>query len=121
MTGPSSLHGKNALVFALALVCASTLGGGGGGSVLVGVALGGAIQMVNLRLLERTVAALLGLAQARGRAGVLVLVALRFSVLMGLCVVILLTLRVHPVAFAAGFSTAVPALFWHGLQGQREV
>lgn len=108
----SSLHAKNAALSALLLALSVPFGS----AVAIGVALGAAVQVVNLHLLERTVRHLLGLAAAGRPGGVQALVMLRFAGLMGACAVVLLTLPVHPLGFAAGFSAAVPALCWHGLQ-----
>ena len=107
----STLHRKNALVAAGLLVASMPFGP----AVVAGVALGCAVQVVNLRLLERSVWLLLGLAGAGQGAGVQALVALRFVAVMAVCAAILIAVGVHPVGFAAGFSSAVPAVLWHGL------
>ena len=110
----STLHAKNALLFALALLASLPFGA----PIVLGVALGGALQLVNLRLLERSVAHRLGLASP-GQVAVQVLIALRFVALMAACATILIVLRVDPLAFVAGFSVSVPALIWHGLASAR--
>ena len=112
-----SVHAKNALILSLALGVAIPFGWHAVASVL----LGGGIQVVNLRGLERSVGGMLHLA-AGGRGGVFqALIGLRLLLLLGLVGIILLTLRVEPIAFAVGLSTVVPAVLWHGLApGQRE-
>ena len=109
----STLHRKNALVAALLLAASLPFGA----AVVAGVALGCAVQVVNLRLLERSVSLLLGLAGSGQGAGVQALVALRFVAVMAVCAAILLALPVHPAGFAAGFSSTVPAVLWYGLAG----
>jgi hypothetical protein len=106
-----TLHRRNALVAAVLLAASLPFGP----AVVAGVALGCAVQAVNLLLLERSVSLMLGLAGAGQGGGVQALVALRFVALMGVCAGILIALPLPPVAFAAGFSSAVPAVLWHGL------
>ncbi len=115
MNGTSSVHRKNALV--LALVLAGSLPFGAQASV--SVALGGALQALNLVLLERSVAYLLGLAGGGQSGGVQALIALRFVALMAVCATILIALPVDPLAFTVGFSVMVPAVLWHGLASAR--
>ena len=112
-----SVHAKNGLILALALGVALPFGW----RVVASVLLGGGIQVVNLRGLERSVGGMLHLA-AGGRGGAFqALLSLRLLLLLGLVGIILLTLPVEPIAFAVGLSTVVPAVLWHGLaSGPRE-
>lgn len=112
-----SLHAKNFLILALALGGAVPFGW----RAVASLSLGGGIQIVNLRGLERSVTGMLQQA-AEGRGGVLqALLTLRLLLLLGLVGLVLLKLPVQPIAFAVGLSTVVPALIWHGLApGQRE-
>ncbi len=104
-----SLHTKNALVLALFLGAVAPFGA----TALISVALGGGMQLVNLRGLERSVGGMLG---TSGGGGLLQgLLALRLLGLLGLVGLVLLTLPVQPLAFALGLSTVVPAVLWHGL------
>lgn len=114
MTG-TSLHTKNALALALLLLCAAPFGV----TVLASASLGGGVQVLNLRLLERAVAFWLG-GRAHGLGGLAkILIAFRFVALMGLCAALIVLLPVNAVAFAAGFSSVVPAAIWHGFETAR--
>jgi hypothetical protein len=112
----STLHAKNALIFALVMTAALPFGP----RVALGVALGGSLQLLNLRLLERSVAYMLGLAGAGQGGAVQALIGLRFVALMGACAYVLIALPVDPLGFAIGFSVTVPAVLWHGLMSARE-
>lgn len=107
----NTLHAKNALILGLLLAAAVPLGA----AFTTAVALGGSLQIVNLKLLERGVAYMLGLASEGHGAGMQALLMLRFSAVMAGCVAILVLLPVDPLAFAVGFSSVVPACLWHGL------
>ena len=112
----STVHAKNALLFALVLLASLPFGA----PVILGVALGGALQLLNLRLLERSVAHMLGFASAGQPGAVQALISLRFFALLAICATVLIVLPVDPLAFAIGFSVTVPALLWHGLATARE-
>lgn len=89
-----------------------------GAVVFVSLALGGAIELVNLRLLDKSVGWMLG--TAGGRGGVVqALLILRFFLLMTALAATLLFLPVDPLAFTIGFSSVVPAAIWHGLMPVR--
>ncbi len=106
-----SLHTKNALMLALFLGAAAPFGW----SALMSVAIGGGIEVVNLRGLERSVG---GLLRTGGGGGFLqALLALRLLLLLALVGVVLVTLPVEPLAFVLGLSSVVPAVLWHGLTG----
>lgn len=112
-----SLHTKNALILGVFLAAAAPFGG----SALAGVSIGGVIQVVNLRGLERSVS---GMLRGAGSGGVALqaLLGLRLLLLLGLVGVVLVTLPVPPIAFVAGLSSVVPAVLWHGLaRVEREV
>ena len=70
---------------------------------------------MNLRGLERSVRAMLGLAAQGQTYGTRALVAVRGALFLGAVVLALTTLPLEPIAFLAGLSTAVPAVIWHGL------
>ncbi len=106
---PVSLHTKNAMVLALFLGAVAPFGW----TALISVAIGGGMQLVNLRGLERSVG---GMLRTSGVGGLLRgLLALRLLLLLGLVGMVLLTLPVQPLAFALGLSIVVPAVLWHGL------
>jgi len=86
-----------------------------GAAFAVSVALGGALQILNLRLLHKSVAWMLGSADAGHSRPVQALIGLRFVAVMATCVVILVTLPVDALGFTLGFSSVVPAAVWHGL------
>ncbi len=107
---PVSLHTKNALVLALFLGAAAPFGW----TALISVAIGGGMQVVNLRGLERSVG---GMLRTGGVGGLLhALLALRLLLLLALVGIVLVTLPVQPLAFALGLSSVVPAVLWHGLR-----
>lgn len=114
MTLPASVHGKNVLVLAVALAGAAPFGWRALGSL----ALGGAMQVLNLRGLERSVATMLGLA-ALGRPFGRGLVTMRWLLFLGAVVAALVALPLDPLAFLVGLSTSVPAVIWHGLATAR--
>ncbi len=121
ITTPRTLHGKQFLVVLVAFVASFPYGWRAGASV----ALGGGIQVVNLKALERCVAWLLGLASGGGplsvgaRLGAGLLVQLRWLILAAAVAAILLTLPVEPIAFLVGLSTAALAALWHGFATAR--
>ena len=112
----STLHAKNALIFALVMTAALPFGP----RPALGVALGGSLQLLNLRLLDRSVSYMLGLAGSGQGGAVQALIGLRFIALMGACAYVLIALPVDRLGFAVGFSVTVPAVLWHGLASARE-
>jgi hypothetical protein len=106
-----SIHAKNACVLALALALVMPYGV----PAVWGVAAGGAIQIVNLRGLERYVAWLVGVAQGAPTGLVQVVLGFRFVAVLAAAGAALLLLPVEPIPFALGLSTVVPAVIWHGL------
>jgi hypothetical protein len=124
---PATLPAKHLLVLAVALVASFPYGWRASASL----ALGGGIQIVNLRALERSVAKLLDFASSGRQLGVglrlgaSLAVQLRWVLVLGLVGIILLTLPVDPIALLIGLSTVVVAVLWHGfasadLSGSRE-
>ena len=110
-----SVHAKNAAVLGIVLLGSIPYGP----TAVMSAGLGGAIQMVNLKLLERNVSWMLGLA-GRGQAGAAqALVAVRLLGSLGLVGAVLLSVPVSPLAFALGLSTVVPAVLWHGVATAR--
>jgi hypothetical protein len=85
-----------------------------GQRALLSAALGGAISIVNLRLLEHSVQRLLGGPQGPQPLALRLLLHLRLVFLFGLIAAVLLRTRLEPLAFTAGLSSAVPAVLWHG-------
>ena len=116
IAAPRTLHGKQFLVLLVAFVASFPYGWRASTSI----ALGGGIQVVNLKALERCVAWLLGLASAgrplsgAARLGAGLLVQLRWLILVTAVAVILFLLPVEPIAFLVGLSTAALAVLWHG-------
>ena len=106
-----SVQYRNAQVFMLAALGALPFGW----RAVVSVGLGGGIQIVNLRGLERSVTGMLRLAAQGQQRGFQALLALRLVLLLGLVGAVLLTTPVEPIAFVVGLSTAVPAAIWYGL------
>ncbi len=107
---PRSIHAKNGIFLALALLGSIPYGIAAAGSV----AGGGAIQVLNLLVLDRTLSSLL--ASGSG-SGLRVLLGLRFVFVVGLAGWALLWLPVDPAPFAIGLGTLIPAALWHGLEG----
>jgi hypothetical protein len=105
----SPLQTRNALVLSGAVLAAAPFGAG----AVASVALGGAMQIINLGGLERSVAALVGLAVSGNAAG-RALIAGRWLLFLGAVFVALLALPIEPLAFLVGLSTVVPAVLWHG-------
>ena len=111
MKPPLTIHGKNALILGAVLLGTIPFGWDAFGSA----ALGGGIQVVNLRGLERGVAAMLALAADGQTRGSRVLLSLRWFLVLGLVAFCLVVLPLEPIAFVVGLSTFVPAVIWHGL------
>ena len=124
---PPTLPQKHFFVLAVAFVASFPYGWRASASV----ALGGGIQVVNLKALERSVASLLGLASGRPlgrglRLGATLLLQARWLILLGVVAAVLITLPVNPIALLVGLSTAAAAVLWHGfavsrLPGTREL
>ena len=113
-----TVHSRNAWVLALALLAASPFGW----RVLASLLLGGGIQIVNLRGLERSVLWLTRTPdQGRPAAGARAFLRLRLGLLLGVVAAVLLAVPVEPFAFVAGLSTVVPAVIWHGLSTARQL
>ena len=85
-----------------------------GWRAVASLALGGGMQVVNLRGLERSVRGMLGVAARGQTSGARALVTVRWVLLLGAVALALTTLPLQPIAFLGGLSTAVPAVIWHG-------
>ena len=109
--GAPSLHRKH--IWLLSLVWLGALPFGW--PIALSLALGGGIQIMNLRALERGTAAMLHLAAHGHSAGARILVAFRFVLLLGVVAFVLTNTSVEPLAFMVGLSLVVPAVIWHGL------
>ena len=108
----ATLHTRNAWILGIALLGALPFGG----RAVASVALGGAVQIVNLRLLERSVGGMLRGAGLTGPGrGLQALLVLRLLLLLGVVATLMLTVPLEPIAFTLGLSSAVPACLWHGL------
>jgi ATP synthase I chain len=107
------LHAKYLIVLALAFAGSFSYGFHAAWSL----ALGGAIQVLNLAVLERSVRALLSAGGETGNlAPVAQLALLLRTVLFFTAVIYVLTFTsVRPLAFLAGLLVIVPAAVWHGL------
>ena len=112
---PTSIHRKNALILGIALLGAAPFGWG----AVASVALGGGIQVLNLRGLERGVQAMVGLAAGGQTGAARALVAVRWVLLLGAVALCLVALPVQPIAFSVGLSVIVPTVIWHGLETAR--
>lgn len=110
MTPLSPLQTRNALVLSGAILATSPLGW----RAVTSVALGGVMQIINLGGLERSVAALVGLAAAGNAVG-RALIAGRWLLFLGAVLGALLLAPIEPLPFLIGLSTLVPAVLWHGL------
>jgi hypothetical protein len=106
----SPLQTRNALVLSGAILACSPLGW----RAVTSVALGGVMQIINLGGLERSVAALVGLAAAGHTVG-RAMIAGRWMLFLGAVLGALLLLPIEPLPFLIGLSTLVPAVLWHGL------
>jgi hypothetical protein len=109
-----SLQAKTVLLVALAAALAAPFGS----QIFASVAVGGVMQIVNLRALERSVAALLGLAQSGSSLGRVLLAGRWLLFLTAVALVIGLS-SLNPIALIIGLSTSVPAVLWHGLEEAR--
>ena len=115
MSRVRGLAARHALLLALAIIAGIPYGWRAVGSL----ALGGGVQIVNLRALERSVAAMLGLAASGRRGAVTALLQLRLLLFLAAVGVILVATPVAPLAFVLGLLTAVPAVVWHGIASAR--
>jgi hypothetical protein len=113
LAGP--LWAKHAVVLALALAATIPYGW----SAVASLGLGGGIQIVNLRGLERSVSALVHLSGARQPAAVQALLALRLVLVIAIVGACLIALRPEVIPFVIGLSTVVPAVLWQGLEAAR--
>lgn len=111
----SSLHRKNALILGLALLGAVPFGW----RAVASVGVGGGIQIVNLRALERSVAALLGLAERGKGIWVQLLLPVRLILMLAVVGFALLSGAVEPIPLVVGLSTTVPAVLWYGIERVR--
>ena len=111
----SSIHRKSFVVLTLALAGAIPYGW----AAVWSVALGGGIQVINLKALERTVSALSS-PRVSGR-GLRLALALRFAFVIGLVGWAILYLPIAPLPFAAGLGIVVPAVLWHAIEANRRV
>ncbi|MEE8556968.1 MAG: hypothetical protein V3T14_03680 [Myxococcota bacterium] len=110
---PHTIHGKHALLVSLAL--AGTIPYGW--AALLGVGLGGGIQVTSLWALDRTTSLLRTLPSSVG--GLRSLLAIRFAVVVLVVGFVLFQLPVEPIPFAVGLGLVVPAALWHGLEVAR--
>ncbi len=111
----SSIHAVHALLVAVAIAGAIPYGWHTAGSL----ALGGVIQVLNLRLLERSVRLMIGTSVEAGtRAGLVVhgAAALRLLLFFAVIAWVLTQTRVEPLAFGTGLLLVLPALSWHALR-----
>ena len=113
----ASIHRKNGLMLALAAGVAIPYGW----AAVWSVALGGAIQVVNLRALDRAVSSLRDLGRSGRPSRLRLLLAMRFVIVVVIVGFVLLRLPVDPLAFVIGLGTVVPAALWHGLDSARRL
>jgi len=113
-----SVHLVHASLLAVAIAGTIPYGWHTAGSL----ALGGGIQVLNLRLLERSVRLMIGTSVeqgTRGRLTVHVAAALRLLLLVTAVGWVLTQTPVEPLPFGAGLMLVLPALAWHGLRESR--
>ena len=108
-----TIHAKHALLVSLALLGSIPYGW----AALLGVGLGGGIQVASLWALDRTTAHLRNLPSSVG--GMRSLLAFRFALVVGVVAFVLFRLPVEAVSFAVGLGLVVPAALWHGLEVAR--
>jgi uncharacterized membrane protein len=111
---PASVHGKYALLLAVAVTAAIPYGWHAAASV----ALGGGIQALNLRALERSVRVIAGMAKSEGErvaAAGMSIAVLRFGAFIAAVVTVLATLPIDPLVFLASMLLILPAVSWHAL------
>lgn len=109
-----SIHAKHALLVAVAFVGAIPYGWHAAWSL----AAGGAIQALNLAVLERSVRRMIGSTDSTlggGTAGGRILALARFGLLLGSVAWILSRTSVEPLPLLVGLSMLVPAVAWHGI------
>ncbi len=110
-----SVHMLHALLLALAIAGTIPYGWHTAGSL----ALGGGIQVLNLRLLERSVRLMIGASLERGtraRLAVHAAALLRLLLLVAAVGWTLTQTPVEPLPFGAGLLLVLPALAWYGLR-----
>lgn len=90
-----------------------------GWAALASCALGGGIQLVNVRLLERHVSVLLSPSVSPG--GLRIVLAFRFLAVVGAVGLALFALPLDRPWFVVGLSTLIPAALWHGLAEARRL
>jgi hypothetical protein len=106
------LQAKHALLLGLAFCASIPYGMHAAASLLVG----GGIQILNLRALERSVR----LITDRQVAGLgLVLSAARFVLLISVVLLLFWATPLHRLALGIGLLLVVPAALWHGLETAR--
>jgi uncharacterized membrane protein YedE/YeeE len=115
MTKLGSVHRKHALLLALA-ACASIVYGW---AALGSLMLGGGIQVMNLRALDRTASRLRDFARTGSAASLRALLVFRFVLVVGVVGWVLLRLPVQPGPFVVGLGLMIPAVLWHGLETAR--
>ena len=81
-----------------------------------GVALGGLLSLINLRLLERSVANMLGAPGGPNGLAMRLFLHMRLLLLFGLVVFVLVRVKLPLIPFTIGLSSAVPSVLWHGWQ-----
>lgn len=111
----ATIHRKNAIVLTAVAIVAIPLGV----ATLSSVLLGGAIQVLNVRLLEKSVGRIVSTAAAGSAVGT-GFVHLRLLGLLTLVGYVLLFVPIDVIGFSLGLSTAVPAALWHGLATAQE-
>lgn len=115
---PLTLHGAHFALLAVALAGSIPYGW----SATASLALGGGIQALNLRALERSVRLMVAATVetgSRARLAAHAASGLRLLLLFALLAWVMVASPVSPVPFAIGLLLVVPALAWFGLQQVR--
>ncbi len=113
-----SLHAIHAALLAVALAGSIPYGW----SATASLALGGGIQVLNLRALERSVRLMLAStveSGSRARLAAHAVSGLRLLLLLALLSWVLIATPVRPLAFAIGLLLVVPALGLYGFKVSR--
>ncbi len=113
-----SLHAIHAALLAVALAGSIPYGW----SATASLALGGGIQVLNLRALERSVRLMLAStveSGSRARLAAHAASGLRLLLLLALLSWVLIATPVHPLPFATGLLLVVPALGLYGFKVSR--
>jgi hypothetical protein len=110
-----SVHRKHALLLALATIGSIPYGWFALGSLV----LGGGIQVINLRALDRTASRLRDFGRSGSPNALRALLTFRFVLVVAVVGWVLLRLPVEPAPFVVGLGLVIPAVLWQGFETAR--